>query len=300
MSAQIIGWENWESSAATLTEMGLASWAPSSLSAILTQSFPPPFNCNQTWRAYTRPRPSIINWLACCMCTSVWGKTCTFRKKCVRPIPTKDAHTRQQTPFQIHTADTPEEINMAENSGLFLTQRERENREDRSFVLGVAVQLWGSIGLTSRGLGLWSRKRHKREVSTGLNSLEMLYHHYQQGTVSHQGRKKLRGLRSSTYCMRARLCAVRGCVSVNAWTVRDKYYITVLGISLARWYRLIQPGICERPAESPLLLFHFCPPIPTRFKWSYQRVINLNRGKERRGQWRRQEETEAACWPVTL
>lgn len=69
--------------------------------------------------------------------------------------------------------------------------------------------LWGSIGLTSRGLGLWSRKRHRQEVRAGQNSLEMLYHHYQQGTVSHQGRKKLRGLRGCMY-----VCAFV-CVSVS-------------------------------------------------------------------------------------
>lgn len=103
--------------------------------------------------------------------------------------------TSEQEIFQILSADTPEGINMDENSALSLTQGGRESREERGFVLGVAVWLWGSIGLTSRGLGLWSRKRHRQEVRAGQNSLEMLYHHYQQGTVSHQGCKKLRGLR---------------------------------------------------------------------------------------------------------
>lgn len=111
--------------------------------------------------------------------------------------------------FQIHTADTPEGINMAENSALSLTQGERESKEERGFVLGVAVWLWGSIGLTSRGLGLWSRKRHRQEVRAGQNSLEMLYHHYQQGTVSHQGRKKLRGLRG---CVCLSLCRAGICL----------------------------------------------------------------------------------------
>lgn len=78
---------------------------------------------------------------------------------------------------------------------IFVSDSEWESRKERGFVLGVAVWLWGSIGLTSRGLGLWSRKRHRQEVRAGQNSLEMLYHHYQQGTVSHQGHKKLRGLR---------------------------------------------------------------------------------------------------------
>ena len=80
-----------------------------------------------------------------------------------------------------------------------LTQTERERRKERGFVLGVAVWLWGSIGLTSRGLGLWSRKRHRQEVRAGQDSLEMLYHHYQQGTICHQGHKKLRGLRGCVY-----------------------------------------------------------------------------------------------------
>lgn len=60
--------------------------------------------------------------------------------------------------------------------------------------MGVAVWLWGSMGLTSRGWGLWSRKRHRQEVRAGESSLEMLYHHYQQGTVSYHGHKKLWGL----------------------------------------------------------------------------------------------------------
>lgn len=75
----------------------------------------------------------------------------------------------------------------------------RKCSEGRSFVLGVAVWLWRSIGLTSRGLGLWSRKRHRQEVRAGQNSLEMLYHHYMQGTVSHQEHKKLWGLSVCAY-----------------------------------------------------------------------------------------------------
>lgn len=85
------------------------------------------------------------------------------------------------------TADTLAGINMAKVSEV------SKRRKERGFVLGVAVWLWGSIGLTSRGLGLWSRKRHRQEVRGGQNSLEMLYHHYQLGTVSHQGHEKLMG-----------------------------------------------------------------------------------------------------------
>ena len=170
--------------------------------------------------------------------------------------------TSEQEIFQILSADTPEGINMGENSALSLTQGERESREERGFVLGVAVWLWGSIGLTSRGLGLWSRKRHRQEVRAGQNSLEMLYHHYQQGTVSHQGCKKLRGLRGwACVCVCACVCqcGVQGYVYVKTWTARDKYYIIVQGDSLACWYCLIQPGICERPQESPPLLFLLLP-----------------------------------------
>lgn len=43
---------------------------------------------------------------------------------------------------------------MAEHSALSLTRGERGSGEETGFVLGVAVWLWGSIGLTSRGLGL--------------------------------------------------------------------------------------------------------------------------------------------------
>lgn len=66
---------------------------------------------------------------------------------------------------------------MAKDSALSLLRQRTVETEALS--LGVAAWLWGSIGLTSRGLGLWSRKRHRQEVKAGLNSLEMLYHHYQ-------------------------------------------------------------------------------------------------------------------------
>lgn len=73
--------------------------------------------------------------------------------------------------------------------------------------MGVVVWLWESIGLTSRGLGLWSRKRHRQEVRAGQHSLEMLYHHYQQGTVYHPGHKKLRAWGGA--CMSVYLLAVK-------------------------------------------------------------------------------------------
>lgn len=89
---------------------------------------------------------------------------------------------------QIHTADTRGK----HGSGFsFVSLREREQGRQK-LCLGCSFVAVGSIGLVSRGLGLWSRKRHRQEVRAGLNILEMLYHHYQQGTVSHQGHKQLR------------------------------------------------------------------------------------------------------------
>lgn len=65
----------------------------------------------------------------------------------------------------------------------------------------------GSIGLVSRGLGLWSRKRHRQEVRAGLNILEMLYLQYQRGTVSHQGHKQLRDFKGRAYVCVPGCCA---------------------------------------------------------------------------------------------
>lgn len=75
---------------------------------------------------------------------------------------------------QILAADTPEGRNIAVKLSI-VSDSGRKCGEDR-------------------GLGLWSRKRHRQEVRARQNSLEMLYHHYMQGTVSHHEHKKLWGL----------------------------------------------------------------------------------------------------------
>lgn len=62
-----------------------------------------------------------------------------------------------------HVAITPEGMHMEDNLTLSL----RGSGEERGFVMGVAVWLWGSMGLSSRGWGLWSRKRHRQEVRAG-------------------------------------------------------------------------------------------------------------------------------------
>lgn len=112
---------------------------------------------------------------------------------------------------------------------IFVSDLERERRKERGFVLGVAVWLWGSIGLTSRGLSLWSRKRHRQEVRGGQNCLEILYH-YQQGTVSHQGHKTLRGL-IGYMCM----CECMNC----AWQIlsyHPRCFTCMLILSDSTWH----------------------------------------------------------------
>lgn len=63
-------------------------------------------------------------------------KTCAFSKKCVRPMPmvqTRHTHIHVDNRtdiFQIHTADTPEGINLAENSAFTLTHSERTGKTE--------------------------------------------------------------------------------------------------------------------------------------------------------------------------
>lgn len=77
----------------------------------------------------------------------------TFGEKYLRPIlmiHIGHTHTHMQTTEHksFHIADTLERINIAENLALSLTQR--ESREKRSFVLGVAV---GIDRFNQQGLG---------------------------------------------------------------------------------------------------------------------------------------------------
>lgn len=149
----------------------------------------PTYSCSQTRRVQTWPWLSIINWFSDFICVPV-RKHHHSVKKVVGNMSSKHKRQRERG-SDSHCWQKPEE-NTAAKSALSLTQRQR-TVSDRGFVLGVAVCLWGSIGLDSRSLGLWSRKRPRQEVRASLNSLEMLYHHYQQGTVSHQGHKSFLG-----------------------------------------------------------------------------------------------------------
>lgn len=192
------------------------------------------------------------------------------------------SHWQQTDIFQICTPDTPEGINLAENSA-FYSDSLRENREDRSFVLGIAVWLRGSIDLTSRGLGLWSQKRHRREVRAGPNSLEMFYHHYRQGTVSHQGHEKLRGLECPCVCLWN--CVL--CWDMSAWMNK----LRVTNITLLSgvfhlhadivWFNLASVKDLSK-AHCHCLVFSHPPSNQVQLVWG---------GEERR---------EAMCWPVTL
>lgn len=155
---------------------------------------------------------------------------------------------------------------------LCLWLRERESRKERGFVLGVAVSLWGSIGLTSKVLGLWSRKRHRQEVRAGQASLEMLYHHYQQGTISHQGQKKLRGLRGCMYLFISAcragiyLCECMNCV----WQIlhyRPGCFTCILIMFDSTWHLWKTSG-------KPSAIVSVLPCLLLR--WSYQREMNLN------------------------
>lgn len=134
----------------------------------------------------------------------------------------------------------------------------RKSREERGFVRGVAVWQWGSIGLTSRGLGLWGRKRHRQEVRVGQNSLEMLYHHYQQATDSHQGRKKLRGLRVCAYV----------CISTPPCRDRSMWmHVCVTNITFSSRVFHLHADCFDstrhlwKTSGKLLLLFQFCTPL---------------------------------------
>lgn len=152
----------------------------------------------------------------------------------------------------------------------FVSDSGRKSRVERGFVRGVAVWQWGSIGLTSRSLGLWGRKRHRQEVRAGQNSLEMLYHHDQQATVSHQGRKKLRGLRVCAYV----------CISVPPCRNRSTWmHVCVTNITLSsRVFHSHADIVWFQPAPAKDLrkafCFCFCFALPTtpdstiREKWT--------------------------------
>lgn len=206
----------------------------------------------------------------------MWENISILLKKGVKNLQSKHNEKRGNV-VQIPTADKPEE-NMAAKSALSLTQSKR-TVSDRGFVLGVAVRLWGSIGLDSRSLGLWSRKRPRQEVRASLNSLEMLYHHYQQGTVSHRGHKTLRVFRVGCLCVCVCewLCFSEMChyECINSvWQILP----CCPGCFAWMWILLGSSWQLWRPQEQLLLLLSFALPNRTRFKWSNQRGI-LGRGK---------------------
>lgn len=139
----------------------LSSWL---LKCHFNTVIPLPFNCSPTLRALTWLCWSIISWCACRVCVCVWEN---FRK-----VVHLELSYRRYTQtgscvgggmFLNHTAITPEGMHMEDNLTLSL----RGSGEERGFVMGVAVWLWGSMGLSSRGWGLWSRKRHRQEVRAG-------------------------------------------------------------------------------------------------------------------------------------
>lgn len=165
----------------------------------------------------------------------------------------------------------------------FVSDSGRKSRVERGFVRGVAVWQWGSIGLTSRGLGLWGRKRHRQEVRAGQNSLEMLYHHYQQATDSHQGCKKLRGLRVCAYV----------CISVPLHRDRSTWmHVCVTNITLSsRVFRLHADIVWFQPAPAKDLRKAFgfvsvLSSLSTIHHIYHQRKVNRNclvSWEERRG-----------------